>query len=152
VNYLYDTNKDKNKLNLNRVHCKNKSNIIIVFNTFALNNTKFKIKMAEIAAGTSSNRTRPCIQQVKLIVSGILLRIWNNGSTIHNAKALFEQGHTWGSALTIFFLFFPGLVTSIGFLVLQCTGYGGIKKVPFKKVILYFLVLLFLYPIVPIGL
>jgi hypothetical protein len=111
-----------------------------------------KIKMAEVLIETPPSRTKTCIRRTELIVNGVLFGIWNNVSTILNAKALVEEGHTWGAALTLFFLFFPGLVTSIGFLILHWMGHRRIQKLPPKNVILYFLVLLFLYPIVPIGL
>ena len=108
--------------------------------------------MPDTVNKTSPIQTIKFVKRTELIVNGIIFGIWNNVSTVLNAKALFEEGHTWGAALTIFFIFFPGLVTSLGFLILHCTGHRRIKKVPARNVFLYFLSLLFLYPIVPIGL
>jgi hypothetical protein len=57
------------------------------------------------------SRTKTCIRRTELIVNGILFGIWNNLTTIINAKTLVDEGHSWGAALTLFFLFFPGKKT-----------------------------------------
>ena len=56
----------------------------------------------------NQSRAKTCIRRTELIVNGILFGIWNNLTTIINAKTLVDEGHSWGAALTLFFLFFPG--------------------------------------------
>jgi hypothetical protein len=90
------------------------------------------------------------IRRAELVVNGVLFGIWNNLSTVINAKTLIDEGHAWAAALNLFFLFFPGLVTSLAFLILYTLGHRRIKRVPPAKVIVYFFVLLFCYPVVPI--
>jgi len=93
-------------------------------------------------------------KKIELIVGGIIFGLFNNISTIWNAKVLFENDQISRApgALTIFFLLFPGIVTSIGFLVLHWRGSRRFGKLPPFSVLLYFLVLLFCYPAVPISL
>ena len=45
---------------------------------------------------------------------------------------------------------FPGLVCSVGFLILHCVGHRKIGKIPPTSVVAYFFILLFFYPVVPI--
>ena len=104
------------------------------------------------AEESAPSRRKICIRRVELIVNGILFGIWNNVSTIINAQTLVEEGHTWGAALTLFFLFFPGIVTSLGFVILHWLGHKRIQRVPPANLMIYFFVLLLCYPIVPIGL
>lgn len=91
-------------------------------------------------------------QKCELLFGGIIFGLFNNISTIWNAKVLLENDQKIPGSLTIFFLLFPGLVTSIGFLVLHWLGSRRFGKIPPFSVVLYFLALLFCYPAVPIGL
>ena len=62
------------------------------------------------SAGNPSHHTpvkRGCYKTFELIL-GILFGIWNNLSTVVNAKLLCEKGHDFFGFLTIFFLLFPG--------------------------------------------
>ena len=90
--------------------------------------------------------------KAELIVGGIIFGIFNNAVTIWNAKVLMENGHQLAGALTIFFLLFPGIVTSVGFLVLHWLGSRRFGKLPPISVLVFFIILLFAYPIVPIAL
>lgn len=98
------------------------------------------------------SRTRICIRRTELIVNGILFGLWNNLSTVINAKTLVDEGHSWAAGLSLFFLFFPGIVTSVGFLILHWLGHKRIGRIPPVNVFIYCLVLLLFYPLVPIGL
>ena len=93
-------------------------------------------------------------KKIELIVGGIIFGLFNNISTIWNAKVLFENDKISRApgALTIFFLLFPGIVTSIGFLVLHWRGSRRFGKLPPFSALLHFLALLFCYPAVPISL
>ena len=91
-------------------------------------------------------------QKIELLCGGIIFGLFNNISTIWNAKVLLQNGHRIPGFLTIFFLIFPGIVTSIGFLVLHWLGSRRFGKLPPFSVLLYFLALLFFYPAVPIAL
>ncbi len=62
------------------------------------------------------------------------------------------QNHTGFAALTIFFLLFPGLICSVGFLILHCVGHRKIGKIPPTSVMAYFFAMLLFYPVVPIVL
>jgi len=89
-------------------------------------------------------------EKLDLIIGGILFGIFNNVTTIWNAKVLLDEGHKVAGGLTIFFLMFPGVVTSIGYMVLYWLGSRRFGKTPPTSVVIYFLALLFCYPIVPI--
>ena len=91
-------------------------------------------------------------EKIELVIGGILFGLFNNVTTIWNAKVLLEEGHKVAGGLTIFFLMFPGIVTSIGFVVLHWLGTRRFGKIPPIEVLVYFFVLLFFYPIVPIAL
>jgi len=91
-------------------------------------------------------------EKIELVIGGILFGLFNNVSTIWNAKVLLEEGHKTAGGLTIFFLMFPGIVTSIGFVVLHWLGTRRFGKIPPFEVLVYFFALLFFYPIVPIAL
>jgi len=88
--------------------------------------------------------------KIELIIGGILFGIFNNVTTIWNAKVLLDEGQKVAGGLTIFFLMFPGVVTSIGYVVLYWLGSQRFEKTPPTSVVIYFLALLFFYPIVPI--
>ena len=87
-----------------------------------------------------------------MILKDDLFGLFKYVSTIWNAKVLLKEGHKVAGGLTIFFLMFPGIVTSIGFVVLHWLGTRRFGKIPPFEVLLYFFVLLFFYPIVPIAL
>lgn len=91
-------------------------------------------------------------QTLELIFGGIVFSLVNNIATIWNAKTLLENQHQVAGGLTIFFLFFPGLVTSVGFLALYCLGNRRFGKLSPVHVVIAFLSLLSCYPIVPIVL
>jgi len=103
---------------------------------------------------------------------GAAFGLWNNVSTLFNAFYMAEQGREAFSSLMLFFLFFPGLVTSVGLIIVHClagkeankvsqqggnpTGkfslvdeYGRMKPV---TVMVTSLTLLLFYPLVPIAL
>ncbi len=65
---------------------------------------------------------------------------------------LLDKGYTEFAFLSIFFLFFPGLVTSIGFLVLHLLGHSRLGRLPLLTTLGYFVLLLVFFPIVPIVL
>lgn len=108
-----------------------------------------------VSGNDEEERTEPKLtsfQKFELIFGGIILGSFNNITTVWNAKVLlYDQDHSVAGGLTIFFLLFPGLVTSIGFLVLHWLD-AGKRFGNGTKVLLYFLSLLFLYPIVPVAL
>ena len=87
---------------------------------------------------------------IQLFCSGIVFGLWNNISTIINAKTLLDYGYPAAAGLSLTFLFFPGVVTSVGFLVFHTLGHKKIGRLPPAKVILYFFVLLLFYPILPV--
>jgi hypothetical protein len=89
-------------------------------------------------------------KRLELIASGLIFGLFNNVSTILNSKVLLESGHQVAGGLTIFFLLFPGLITSVGFVVLHWLGHKKIGRIPPISVLFYFLLLLFAYPLVPI--
>ncbi len=89
-------------------------------------------------------------QKLELIFGGIVFGLFNNITTIWNAKVLLENGHEVAGGLTIFFLMFPGVVTSFGFLVLHWIGSRRFGKLPPLSALLAFITLLLCYPIVPI--
>ena len=90
--------------------------------------------------------------RMELIFSGLIFGIFNNVSTILNAKVLFEKDRSIAGGLTILFLLFPGLICSIGFLVLHWFGHRKIGRIPPISVAIYFVFILFFYPVVPIAL
>lgn len=92
------------------------------------------------------------VQRLELLFSSVIFGIFNNVSTVLNAKVLFESGHSVAGGLAIFFLLFPGIVTSVGFLVLHWFGNRKFGRIPPVSVILYFFLLLLFYPVVPIVL
>ena len=90
------------------------------------------------------NNTGTRGEKIELVIGVILFGLFKYVSTIWNAKV--------AGGLTIFFLMFPGIVTSIGFVVLHWLGTRRFGKIPPFEVLVYFFVLLFFYPIVPIAL
>ncbi|TRY76978.1 hypothetical protein TCAL_12031 [Tigriopus californicus] len=95
--------------------------------------------------------SKTCLTQTEMVM-GIVFGLWNNVTTVMNAKNLFEKGHPVLGGLIVFFLMFPGLVTSIGFLILHFLGHRKIGKMPPGSVLLSVGLLFFLYPVVPIAL
>ncbi len=112
----------------------------------------------ENGAGNVNRKTeapveaRTCFGTVELIMSGLVFGLFNNVSTILNAKILFESGHYVAGGLTVLFLYFPGIVTSIGFLLLKWYGHKKIGRMPPISAFFLFLFLFFCYPLVPIFL
>ena len=115
--------------------------------------------MAESEENEDENETqiqggkcRICFKRTELFL-GIFFGIWNNLSTLINARTLFLQGHSLFAALTIFFLTFPGLVTSGAFLLIHFNGANRrIARLSPLRVAFYFLLLLCFYPLLPIAL
>ena len=87
---------------------------------------------------------------LELLFSGIVFGLFNNVSTIFNVKTLLEREFELAAGISFFFLVFPGIVTSFGFLVFHCLGHKKIGKLPPASVIIYFLVLLFFYPVLTV--
>ncbi len=94
-----------------------------------------------------------CVTRARL-VGAVFFGLWNNASTLYNARTLYVKDHKVFSFLTLFFLLFPGLVTSLGFLVLHCVGAHRrlVGRLPTVKAVLCFVGLLVFYPAVPIAL
>lgn len=88
------------------------------------------------------------LRQLELVI-GILFGVWNNLSTVLNAVSVGQKGLTTFSVLMIFFLFFPGFITSVAFLVLHFLGHRRFGRLPPGRVGLYFVLLLTCYPFVP---
>ncbi|CAB4056540.1 unnamed protein product [Lepeophtheirus salmonis] len=91
-----------------------------------------------------------CIAKLRLIVGGLIFGLWNNVGTVINAITLSKKGHHSMSALTIFWLFFPGIITSGAYLIIRICKYkseGGSLSLP--GLILRVSLLLFCYPILP---
>eukprot|EP00095_Tigriopus_kingsejongensis_P007483 maker-scaffold580_size130538-snap-gene-0.24 protein:Tk07483 transcript:maker-scaffold580_size130538-snap-gene-0.24-mRNA-1 annotation:"xk-related protein" len=95
--------------------------------------------------------SQSCLLKAQMVM-GIVFGLWNNITTVINAKNLFEKGHAVFGWLCLFFLMFPGLVTSVGFLILHFLGHRKIGKIPPGSVLLYCGLFLFFYPVVPIAL
>ena len=95
--------------------------------------------------------SKSCYIRTELFM-GVCFGIWNNVTTVLNAHSLYERQHRGFAMLIIFFLMFPGLVTSVGFLILHWFGHRRFGKMPPGSVLLYFLLFLFFYPVVPIAL
>ena len=83
---------------------------------------------------------------------GIVLAAFNFVSSLINIYYLFKEGHTLCGSLSLFLLWFPGLVTSIAFLVLYACGNKTVSKLKRWKLVLYPAGLLLFYPVVPIVL
>ena len=95
--------------------------------------------------------SKSCMIRAELFM-GVVFGIWNNLTTVINAANLWEREHRGFAILIMFFLMFPGLVTSVGFLVLHWLGHRKIGRMPPGSVLLYFILFLFFYPLVPIAL
>ena len=77
---------------------------------------------------------------------GIVFGVWNNVSTVINAHTLYNEGHATFAALTLFFLVFPGLVTSIAFVLVVGSRVSARRRLTGAFILLVF------YPLVPIVL
>ena len=97
----------------------------------------------------SKDRT-DILLSLELVFSGIVFGLFNNASTIFNVKLLYERDFKLASGLSIFFLVFPGLVTSVGFFVFHCLGHKKAGRVPPLSKFLYFFVLLLFYPVLTV--
>lgn len=81
---------------------------------------------------------------------GIVLGTFNLISSVVNIYYLYAESHTQYAALSTFLLWFPGLVTSLGFLVLYARGNKAILRLVWWKLAVYPLALLLFYPIIPL--
>jgi len=86
------------------------------------------------------------------VTFGIILGTWNLISTCINVSYLYHLGEDFYAALSLFFLWFPGIVTSVGFLVLYLRGNPTVLKLKPWKLVVYPLLLLVFYPVIPIVL
>ena len=91
------------------------------------------------------------ILSLELFCSGVVFGLFNNLSTIFNIKTLHERDYGLAAWLSLFFLLFPGIVTSFGFLVFHFLGHKKVGKLPPVSVIIYFFVLLFFYPVLTVA-
>merc|ERR1719474_2383780 len=83
---------------------------------------------------------------------GIVLAIFNLVSSVINIYYLFKEGHKLFGSLSIFLLWFPGIITSVSFLILYACGHQTVSKLTKWKLVLYPTCLLLFYPVVPIVL
>lgn len=93
-----------------------------------------------------------CLSFLRHLLLGIVLGSFNLVSSLINVYYLFREGYTLFGSLSLFILWFPGLVTSIAFLVLYACGHRQVLKLKPWKLALYPLCLLLFYPAVPIVL
>jgi len=84
------------------------------------------------------------------LLLGVCLSSFNFISSIVNIFYLNKEGHELYAGISLFFLWFPGVVTSIGFLVLYIGGNKAVNNLVTWKLILYPLALLLFYPVIPI--
>ena len=132
---------------------KPRAGIQLLFETVQIFTSSLKLEIfLKMATATNGTSRLSWFQRLELICSGILFGAFNNITTILNAKVLFEEERVAAGALTIFFMLFPGVIISIGFLVLHWLGHRKIGRIPPFWVLIYFVLLFFFYPLVPIAL
>lgn len=83
-------------------------------------------------------------------VFGIVLATFNFVTTLLNVKYLSDSGHGMYAGVSLSLLWTPGIVTSLGFLVLYARGNKAVNKLQLWKLVLYPIVLFLFYPIIPI--
>ena len=88
---------------------------------------------------------------LELLCSGVIFGLFNNLSTVFNIKILHDRHFDLAAWLSLFFLLFPGIVTSFGYLVFHCIGYKKAGQSPPLSVFIYFFVLLFFYPVLTVA-
>ena len=86
------------------------------------------------------------------LVLGICLSTFNFILSIINIFYLHKEGHKNYAGMSLFLLWFPGIVTSVGFLVMYARGNRTVHKLVKWKLLVYPLLLLAFYPIIPIVL
>ena len=86
------------------------------------------------------------------LLLGICLSTFNFISSIINIFYLHKEGHKTYAGMSLFLLWFPGMVTSVGFLVLYARGNRAVNNLVGWKLIVYPLLLLIFYPVIPIML
>lgn len=94
-----------------------------------------------------------CIEKLSFLrhfFFGIVLGTFNLGSSLVNIHYLLEESHNTFAYISVFLLWFPGLVTSISFLVLYVRGNEFILRLLWWKCVLYPVLLLVLAPVIPI--
>lgn len=84
------------------------------------------------------------------LLFGIVLASFNLFSSLVNIRHLLDTQHTMFASLSLALLWTPGLVTSVGFLVLYARGNKTINRLNVWKLVLYPVLLLVLYPVIPI--
>ena len=112
---------------------------------------KKKIKDNTMAPLCCSKDKEDLVLSLELFCSGVVFGLFNNLSTIFNIKTLYDRDFELAAWLSLFFLLFPGIVTSFGFLVLHFLGHKKVGKLPPVSVIIYFFVLLFFYPVLTVA-
>lgn len=91
-----------------------------------------------------------CLSFVRHFFFGIFLATFNLLSSMVNIYFLFDETHINYAGISVFLLWFPGLVTSVAFLVLYAKGNKTILRLVWWKLVVYPLALLLFYPIIPI--
>jgi len=86
------------------------------------------------------------------LLLGICLSTFNLISSIINIFYLNKEGHKTYARMSLFLLWFPGMVTSVGFLVLYARGNRTVNSLVKWKLIVYPLLLVIFYPVIPIVL
>ena len=82
----------------------------------------------------------------------ICLSTFNFISSIINILYLNKEGKKTYTGMNLFLLWFPGKVTSVYFLVLYARGNHAVNNLVAWKLIVYLLLLLIFYPVIPIML
>merc|ERR1711936_1415550 len=91
---------------------------------------------------------------MKHVMFGILLGLFNFLSSLINIYYLYQEGQSLFASLSLFLLWFPGIITSITFIILysSSTSESHVEIMKKKNVLLYPACLLLFYPPVPIAL
>jgi len=89
---------------------------------------------------------------IRHLTLGILLASFNLFSSLVNIHFLLESDQILFASLSLALLWTPGVVTSLGFLVLYARGNKAINKLLSWKLVVYPVLLLIFYPVIPICL
>jgi len=96
-----------------------------------------------------------CLDAMSLmrhVFFGVVLGTFNLISSAINVYFLFQEGHNKFAVISVFLLWFPGIVTSVAFLILYARGNNTILRLVWWKLFVYPLALLLFYPVVPLVL
>ena len=105
---------------------------------------------ATMGEPSTGPRRTTWFQKTELVVNGILLGFWSPVSTVINTKMFIDEGYPWAAALSLFFLYLPGLLTSVAFFVLNRRCHWT-RELSSKRVLLYSAILLLCHPVVPVA-